>query len=309
MPNLLFVYAHLIGWTLLGMGLGRVLPPAAPVYVGKFLYWIGVPIGVFAFLLDAKLSWSLWVAPVAAWTAILLGIWLASRFMASRSPILADARPQTRRSQGSFLLAAMVGNTGYIGFPVSLAIVGPQYFAWALFYDMLGSMFGAYGLGVALAAQFGTQTQGWWQSLQTTLKNPVLLSFVIGMLCRDLPLPPLLKASLKGLGWGMVTLALVLIGMRLSKLSTFRHVKPALVSLGIKMLLVPLVVGTGLWLLGITGPIHRVILLQMAMPPAFATLVIAETYELDQDLTVTTLAIGSLGLLTLLPFWLSLFNG
>jgi hypothetical protein len=309
MPNLFFVYSHLIGWTLLGLALGRVLPNTAPAYVGKFLYWVGVPIGVLAFLRHAQLSWSLWIAPVAAWIAIFLGNWLASRFITSRSPLLAAARPKTKRSQGSFLLASMVGNTGYIGFPVSLALVGPQYFAWALFYDMLGSMFGAYGLGVALAAQFGTRTQGWWESLQTTLKNPVLLSFVIGLICRDLPLPPLLEVSLKGLGWGMVTLALVLVGMRLSQLSSFRHIKPALVSLGIKMLLVPLAVGTGLWLLGINGPVHRVILLQMAMPPAFATLVIAETYELDQDLTVTTLAIGSLGLLTLLPFWLSLFGG
>jgi Membrane transport protein. len=69
------------------------------------------------------------------------------------------------------------------------------------------------------------------------------------------------------------------------------------------------VLGTILWWSGITGMTHRVILLQMAMPPAFATLVIAEAYELDQELSVTALATGSVGLLVLLPFWFWLFGG
>jgi len=45
----------------------------------------------------------------------------------------------------------------------------------------------------------------------------------------------------------------------------------------------------------------------MAMPPAFATLVIAEAYELDQHLAVTALVMGCSGLLITLPLWLWLF--
>ncbi len=67
--------------------------------------------------------------------------------------------------------------------------------------------------------------------------------------------------------------------------------------------------GSSLSLFGITGSPQLVIVLQMAMPPAFATLVIAEAYNLDHDLTVTALAIGSVGLLFTLPIWLWLFRG
>ncbi|HEY9894742.1 MAG TPA: AEC family transporter, partial [Candidatus Sericytochromatia bacterium] len=98
-------------------------------------------------------------------------------------------------------------------------------------------------------------------------------------------------------------------GMRLSQLSSFKHVKPALLSVGIKMLLVPLLLGMVLWALGISGLVYRTIVLQMAMPPAFATLVLAEAYELDQELTVTALVVGCLGLVLLLPFWLWLCSG
>jgi predicted permease len=73
------------------------------------------------------------------------------------------------------------------------------------------------------------------------------------------------------------------------------------------MLIVPLILGRTLPLFGLTGAPAHVIVLQMAMPPAFATLVIAETFDLDRDLTVTALAGGSIFLLVTLPIWLKLF--
>ncbi len=304
--NLLTVYTPLVSWTLAGWVLGRLVPPMTPAYIGKFLFWVGVPLGILAFLRHAEVSVSLWIAPVAAWMAILLGVSLATWVLHSQS------RSQTwkKTTIGSFLLAAMVGNTGYIGFPVSLALVGPQYFAWALFYDLLGSTLGAYGLGVAVAARHSglaaSSIPSPWRSL---LQNPALASFGIGVITRDVPLPSVLERSLHGFAWGVVSLSLVLVGMRLSQLSSLRSIKPALVCVGIKMVLVPLVLGSLLWALGITGLTHRALLLQMAMPPAFATLVIAEAYELDHDLAVTALVLGSLGLLIMLPIWLSLFGG
>jgi len=48
--------------------------------------------------------------------------------------------------------------------------------------------------------------------------------------------------------------------------------------------------------------------LLMATPPAFATLVLAEAFNLDRELTVTTLAMGSGALLVTLPLWLLVFG-
>ena len=319
--NLLTIYVPLLGWTLVGWVCGRLLPATVPALLGKFLFWVGVPIGIFAFLRHAQLTASLWLAPVVAWAAILLGAglawWLGRR--SQRHALLRD-RPFSTQTQGSFLLASMLGNTGYIGYPVALALVGPQYFAWTLFYDLLGSTLGSYGLGVAIAAHFGSQTtdatnpgskRHWhpWQAVATMLKNPALWSFGFGLTYRDAPMPTLLENSLRGVAWFVVALSLVLMGMRLSQLSSFKHLKPALLSVGIKMLLVPLLLGMVLWALGISGLVYRTIVLQMAMPPAFATLVLAEAYELDQELTVTALVVGCLGLVLLLPFWLWLCSG
>ncbi|WP_017718957.1 AEC family transporter [Kamptonema formosum] len=302
--QLLNLYLKLAGGVLLGLVLGWTLPPSAPAYLGQFLFWVGVPAGIVAFLRGADLSGSIWIAPVAAWAAILLGAGLAWAWV----KLEGKAKSWSNASQGSFLLASMVGNTGYLGYPVTLALVGDKYFAWALFYDMLGTLLGAYGLGVALAARFGTGTGSHWQLAVAMLQNPALWSFGFGLAFRDLPLPALAERGLLAFAWTALALSLVLIGMRLSQLSSRRSLRPAFLSLGIKMLLVPLVLGAGLPLVGVTGSARLAIALQMAMPPAFATLVLAEVYNLDRDLAVTALAVGCAGLLLLLPVWLWLFG-
>ncbi|GAA6617460.1 AEC family transporter [Scytonema sp. NUACC26] len=302
MIKLLELYLFLVGLVLLGYILGRNLPATVPTQLGRFLYWVGVPISIVVFLRKADLSGPIWIAPAIAYLAILLGAFLAWLGIKGQAQ-LTNTTPQ-KSTQGSFILAAMVGNTGYIGYPVTLSIVGTQYFAWALFYDLLGSTIGAYGLGVALAARFGNTAQSYKQVLQAILINPALWSFGFGFFLRQVRIPQPVDFLLDKLAWFSVTLSLVLIGMRLSKLNSWHSFPRATISVGIKMLVVPLLISTVIPLFGLTGAVAQVILLQMAMPPAFATLVLAETFNLDRDLAVTSLAMGTVLLLFTLPFWI-----
>jgi malate permease and related proteins len=295
------LYQPLVGWALLGWLLGRYLPQSAAKYLGQFLFWVGIPFSILGFLRGADLSGQIWIAPVVAWGAIFTGAGLAWLRIRSRN--------WSRPTQGSFLLASMVGNTGYLGFPVTLALVGQKFFAWALFYDLLGSTLGTWGLGVIVASRFGLGQKSRLQLMLTILKNPALWSFGVGLATRNLPLPDLLENSLHRLAWSAIALALILIGMRLSQLPSFNHLNLAVWSLAIKMLIVPLVLGIGLLpLFQITGSVQQAIVLQMAMPPAFSTLVLAEVYELDKNLTVTALSVGSIALLLTLPIWLLILN-
>lgn len=311
--NLWQVYGQLVGLTLLGWSLEQFSrSKAAPTWLrslpdllGKFLFWIGVPISNVAFLRGVNLSASLWLAPVIAWLAILLGLVLALAYLQWVGSLQQAGDRCLASTKGSFLLASMVGNTGYIGYPITLALFGREYFAWAIFFD-LGSTLGAYGLGVALAATFGGKQS---RSLLTELvKNPALWGMIIGLSLRNWSCLDPIAPSLWVFGWLTISLALVLVGMRLSQISSLRSLQLAIVTLSIKMLLVPLFMGVLLLAVGITGLTHHVLLLQIAMPPAFATLVIAEAYGLDKNLTVTSLSLGSLWLLIMLPIWLWLFS-
>ncbi|RUT09113.1 hypothetical protein DSM106972_011660 [Dulcicalothrix desertica PCC 7102] len=302
MSSLIELYAKLLGLALIGFILGRTLPATVPVRLGKLLFWVGVPTSIIAFLRKTDLSGQIWIAPAIAFTAIFFGAllcWLAIRIKKSSLQ---------KPTQGSLLLASMVGNTGYLGYPVILSLVGTQYFAWALFYDLLGTTIGAYGLGVALAAQYGGNVNNYWNVIKAIIINPALWSFAAGLLIRQITLPTLVVSCLDVIAWSSIAASLILIGMRLSKLTSWGSLKLASISLTIKMIIVPLILGISLSSFGLTGKTAQVLVLQMAMPPAFATLVLAETFNLDRELAVTTLAVGSMILLITLPLWLWFFR-
>jgi len=343
--NLLKLYLPLVIWVGLGVVLGQKLSAKVPLYLGKCLFWVGVPISITTFIRQADLSGSIWIAPLVAWMSVLTGaglaglwIWLRARRVRSdkessareeRSPNpSSSSNPQTNATasastpnwspptRGSFLNAAMFGNTGYLGYPVTLTLVGPQYFGWAVFYDTLGSTLAAYGLGVALSAYFGrTATRSPAQQqhptrlmAQAVVKNPAMWSFWFGLWFRQIALPESVETGLERVAWTVIAASLLLLGMRLGQITSWRNTRRAAISLGIKMLIVPLTVGAVISLLGISGPQRLVMILQMGMPPAFATLIIAEAYNLDRDLTVTALALGSISILFTIPIWLGVFG-
>lgn len=304
--QLLELYLRLGGGVVVGWFLGRSFPPSVAQYLGQFLFWIGVPIGIIAFLRRADLSGAIWLAPIIAWTAIVCGALLAWLWM--RKPLFPLLHNGRKTFRGSLLLTSMFGNTGYLGYPIILSLLGEEYFGWAVFYDLLGTTLGAYGLGVFLGAYFGEQSRDRHQLALAVLRNPTLWALGFGLWFRRVPLPPGAEDTLQTIGWAVISLSLVLIGMRLSQIHSWQNLRPAAVSLGIKMLLVPLGLGLAISLCGLTGPPQLVMVLQMAMPPAFATLVIAEAFELDRELAVTAVAAGSTGLMLTLPVWLLLFG-
>ncbi|MGK7890276.1 MAG: AEC family transporter [Leptolyngbyaceae cyanobacterium] len=338
-PRLLSLYGPLILWVSFGCILGHLLPPRVPQTLGKGLFWVGVPVSIATFLRQADLSGNIWLAPAIAWLAVGLGaglsrLWMQQPWYALSQWIcqsLGRSRPSTCHprawplaEQGSFMNASMLGNTGYLGYPIILTLVPPQYFAWAVFYDTLGTTLAAYGLAVVLATHFSPEQKyltariarspmrkiiAIAQQVSTTLiQTPALWGFVLGLLAKSILFPQPVETSLRWIAWGIMSSALLLLGMRLGQLKSWHHLRPAMVSLSIKMLVIPLSIGLGLKGMGLETFPLLVIVLQMGMPPAFATLIIAEAYGLERNLTVTTLATGSILILTTLPLWLFLFG-
>jgi predicted permease len=305
-----------------GIGLGTVLCRVAPhrhetrglyhqvpLRLGKFLFWVGIPLSIVGFMRRADLSGNLYLAPVVAWAAILLGLLCSRLWIALRQ--VSWPRP----TEGSFSLAAMLGNTGYIGYPVVLLLpqLGLGVFGWALFYDALGTLLGSYGLGAILAAEMGGQPQPqgqrWWCRLKAVAQNPIIWAFGLGLGLKAIALPAWLDLGLYRFAWGTVLLSLLLMGLRIQQLSSWHHLHRAAAAVAIKMLVLPLAVGLGLTALGVEGAPRLVMVLQAGMPCAFSNLVLAEAYNLDRDLSVTCVGLSSALLVLTLPLWLWAFAG
>lgn len=304
MSLLLSLYLKLVSGVLVGWILGKILPSKIPKAIGIFLFWVGVPMGMVIFLRRADLSGGIWLAPLLAWLAIFLGAILARGWIHLKTPNWNQA------TRGSFILASMFGNTGYLGYPIILALTGDQYFGWAVFYDLFGTTLGAYGFGGVFAAFFSEHRIAITLKhlLLSAIAKPIWWAFAFSLWFRQITLPQPVEITLMRIGWCIIGLSLILIGMRLSQLQPWRQWRSVSAGLIVKMLCVPLVFGIFLGLLGFSESLQLVLVLQIAMPPAFATLVVAETYDLDREIAVSSIAIGSLFLLFTLPLWIFLFG-
>ena len=87
---------------------------------------------------------------------------------------------------------------------------------------------------------------------------------------------------------GSIMLTLLTMGMRIEQLSGSGSFQLPLRAVLIKMVAVPLIIGALLTATGFAGPERLILVLQAGMPCAFATLVLAENFNLDRAFTVQT---------------------
>lgn len=306
---------------LLGLGLDRWGAARRPVFakvlrkakrlpqlLSGYLFLVGIPLTVVNFVRAADLSLSVFIAPLVAWMAMLLAIVIA----------LASLHVSTRVSspgeRGSLLLLSYIGNTSYLGFPVILFLpqLGPDYLSLAVLYDVLGTFFGAYVLGLVLASVHSDDAPMgvpfWQQGLREVLRNPSLYAFALGLALRPVPLPRELLTLLGGVAWVSIMLCLVVMGIRLQQLCSWDRLDIVLGPVLIKMLIVPLVIAAGLTAFGVDGPARLVLILQASMPCGIATVVLAERYGLDRDRVVAAIGLSTLLLVFSVPMWVLAFT-
>lgn len=325
---LLRAYTPLLLWTGLGLVLFRFLPLALPRLLGRALYWVGIPVEIFALARQTDFSSLIWLAPLWTGIALLIGMGLAFLSLqklrlnsaeagslshngqdATPQPLLALYPNQPAR-QGSFVLCSMLGNTGFIGLAIATALISDIHLGWAVFYAITQNLLGTYGLGVFLSSYFGRSpdTNHWWLQLRDVLSVPSLWAFIAGLLSRPVTLPLDLESNLKAAIWIVIPLAFLLTGMRLSQLQGFKSLQSALMPALLKVWVLPLIVGLITTLTGLTGEPRLVLVLMSGMPTAFATLILAEEYDLDRELASSSIALSTILLLPLIPLWLTLFN-
>ncbi|WP_346289999.1 AEC family transporter [Sphaerothrix gracilis] len=317
--SLLQAYFPLLFWPSLGLILFRLLPDAFPRFLGRSLYWVGVPLEIFSLIRRAEISNDIGLTPVITAAALVLGLVLAElgwrllqllSQLAPLKPLVADIDWSDRALQGSFTLASMLGNTGFVGLAVAPVLIEDPYLSWIVFYSVTHNIIGSYGLGVFVASAYGRADLPYsrWQRLKDLLTVPSLWACGLSLGLRSVAFPDLVEQGLAGSIWIVIPAALLLLGMRLSQLQNWTYLRLALVPSLIKVLLVPIAMGLLAIALGLPQPACLALVLMSGMPSAFAGLILAEEYNLNRDLITLSIALTTGLLLGTLPLWIYLFD-
>jgi len=253
--------------------------------INKLVIYLSLPALIFQTVRNSPFQWSMLKIPLVAWTAMILCLvlaWLVGRALISQKELL-----------GGFILVAAVGNTGYLGYPLTLELLGEEGFFRAIFYDLFGTALFIFTVGIAIAEFYGRSDKK-VNKLGKLLTFPPLISLFLGLIFGGVKLPLGLEIFVERLGQAAIPLILISVGLSLE----LREFKPYLFLfpyvLLSKLLLSPLIVFFfGRYFL--SDPFaFKAALLESSMPTALLTLVIGIDFGLESRFIASTILLATL---------------
>jgi len=224
---------------------------------------IGLVLGLVASSLGALLAW-----------------WAASR-------VLKLPRFQT----GAVVCTVLSVNTGYLGYPLAVALLGRDQLSTAALYDVLVTgpclLLGAFAVGAAFGTKAGEGPRERGRAFFT--RNPPLYAAIAGLLAPEALAPAALVDVSQALIVAILPIGFFAVGATLAAHAEHGQLpmpppltRPVLLSLATRLAVVP-----ALLMLLAAPLIHlpAAYRLMSAMPSGLNSLVIAHAYGLDMEIT------------------------
>ncbi|MEA5441509.1 malate transporter [Cyanobium gracile] len=257
------------------LGIGLLLGVRFPGLPGRLapplMAW-GIPIGVVALLLRAGFQSNLLTAALMAAAASVLGLLLL------RLPALRRQIPD-----GSLQLGCIVGNTGYWGLPVGLALLPADAIGFTIAFDLMATLI-TWSLGPLLVDRRAGSLR---QQLRVLATSPAIRGLGLAVLVYQTPWSATLAQWLWWPARLVVLVALAMVGMRLGLVLRRRHPTPESppglgLALAGKLLVLPLAMLLLASLLGLPSLLRDAVVLQAAAPTAVSVLLLTEAAAAGQ---------------------------
>ncbi len=299
------IYLPLVGWVLAGLVFLRSVPDFVPRFIGRSLYWVGVPLQVLAFMQRSEINTKLWIVPLIVILSLGCAFGVAWLW----------CQKLPKAEKGDFLLAAILGNTGFVGLAITPNLIDSSYLSWVVLFSLAHNIIGSYGVGVAIASYYGERNEveehknNFLAHFKSVITTPALWAFGLG-LCLQInhtELDATLANYLQTSNQIVVPLALLLVGIRLKAIKNWHSFGQALPAVIVKIMLMPLAVGITMKMFGIIGSPQLAMVLQAGMPTALAGVILAEEYNLKKETILLSIALSSIGVLLTIPLWLWFF--
>lgn len=282
---------------LAGFWLGQRFPALPGQLAPALLRW-GMPLSLTGLLLKSGLPPS--SIPMAG---LIAAITSGGLLLCRQLPSLLPSR--------SLQLGAMVGNTGYFGLPVAIALLPSEALGFSVIYDLIGTLI-TWSAGPLLLSP-GQSRPSALSLLRTPVVQALLLALPIGLTPWGSLLGQWLWLPARLVLWLLLLLVGMRLGLVLRRIHPDNSPRPSLhAALAIKLLALPAVMALVTRLLQLPELMREALVLQAAAPTAMSVLLLAEATDVqngsDQEtLPAARLVLWSSGLaLISLPLWFQL---
>ena len=235
--------------------------------------------------IDASHAVGLALGLVAVALSSLLAYWVAIRVMRL-------SRPQT----GAVVCAVHSVNTGYLGYPLTVALLGRGELSNAVLYDVLVSgpslLLGAFAVGAAFGTKAGDTPRQRVAAFFT--RNPPLYAALAGLLAPEALAPQVLVDFSQALIVAILPLGFFAVGATLAEGAEHGELplpppltRPVLLALVARLAVVPVL------LMLLAAPLidlPTTYRLMSAMPTGLNSMVVSHAYGLDNRITAEAIA-------------------
>ena len=207
-----------------------------------------------------------------------------------------------RKKIWSLVTVVVLGNTGFLGYPITHGIFGNEGMIRAVFCDISTSILFIL-LSFILILIFDGELKVAIKKILTFLP---LWSVVLGILFNiySIPITPVGSTVVGYLAGATIPLIMISLGLSLKLEGLKYHFKEVGLASIIKLLIYPLIALGVLSLLNITGFEHTIGFIEATMSSAMLGMVIAVTYRLDWELTSDCIFTTTLFSLITIPIFL-----
>jgi malate permease and related proteins len=271
----------------IGVGAERRRPRAAALWARRSLtltLYVLMPPVIFFNIAGSHIDVGHGVGLLLGLLASALGA-LVAYLLASR--VLRLSRPRT----GAVVCTVLSVNTGYFGYPLTVALLGRDQLSTAVLYDVAVTgpslLLGAFAVGAALGTRAGEAPRDRVRAFFT--RNPPLYAAIAGLLAPDALAPHVLVDASQVLVAAILPLGFFAVGATLTENAERGNLpippplsRPVLLSLGSRLVLVPaLLMLLAAPLVDLPGPYR----LLAAMPSGVSSMIVAHAYGLDMEIT------------------------
>lgn len=255
-----------------------------PAPISKLAVMILSPALIFSFLISTQLSSNEMfqiVVSVLIFTFVMIVItYIVIKFIKQKI-YLSPA-----------LLTTVFPNTGNYGLPIIIFAYGEEAYGYAVIIVVINFIL-MYSLGVYFATLSG---DSWKTGIKNILVLPTTYATIVAILVNILmiDIPETIFRPLKMIGDTMIPLALILLGIQLSRTKVAGYRLVTLTASLLKVFVAPFVIFAIVILLGIKGDLAKVIIIQNSMPTAVIMTLIATQYKAKEDLVANITFVGTI---------------
>ena len=268
--------------------LGAILDRFFPLNIkslSQVVVYLTSPALAFSSLYNANLQ-AKELGQLTAFTIIVLLI------LASIGWTVAQLLKLNKKTVSAFALSSTLTNSGNFGLPFVFFAFGEHGLGKAIVVFAAGAIV-SNTLGVFLASRGSASIK---ISLLNVLKVPLSYAVILGILANfkvfTIPLP--LEQGITLLGDGAIPLMLIILGARLSRTEIKNQFGVAIIASAIKIIVAPILGVIVAKLLMLSGLAANVAIIQISMPTAVITIILAEEFGSDAGFVSSVVTISTL---------------